>query len=286
MPSSWQLAAFSLTTFMRHELSRGRQVSTARSYASGVRFMWSLHLGKDPLEGSAIPDQFANASAALSPDPTDGHSLPLPASWLSRLPLPGSEPWEAPAIVMAFIFLWRRSNYSLHYSRTAGGNVYRLCVKHVTTPPGAIQVRLVKDKNVDAHSDHRRFATGTPLCPRLLYCKYSASRRHNHPDAPAFQHPNGEPVSSDDVSSALRRLAAANGATATQLQRYSPHALRKGGTVAARALGYDLAWILREGRWRKLISVEPYIRELAEPRCAAIMQSLLPNVFGSDGAPA
>lgn len=270
---------------MRSELNRGVQVSTARSYASGVKFVWQLYLGKDPLEGSPIPDLFANAAAALTPDPTDGHSLPFPASWLPALLQPNAEPWEAPAIVMAFVFMWRRSNYCRHYSATARAYVDRLQVKHISTPPGAIQVHLVKDKNVDSFSQHRRSATGTPLCPRRLYSAYAVTRKHSHPDAPAFQRPNGDPVTSDDVTRALQRIASAHGTAPTALPRYTPHSLRKGGAVASRSLGYDLAWLLREGRWRTVLSIEPYIRELAEHNCAGHMQHLLPHVFGTDGAP-
>ena len=151
-----------------------------------------LNLGKDPLEGSPIPDIFASAAAALKPDPSDGHSLPFPASWLPALLHHSAEPWEAPAVVMAFIFMWRRSNYCRHYSPSAKALVDRLLVKHVSTPPGSIQVHLVKDKNVDAASQHRRSATGSALCPRQLYMTYAATRPSSHPDAPAFQRPNGE----------------------------------------------------------------------------------------------
>ena len=285
VPHSWQTAAFALTTFMRNELNRGIQVSTVRSYASGVKYVWQMNLGKDPLEGSPIPDIFASAAAALKPDPSDGHSLPFPASWLPALLHHSAEPWEAPAVVMAFIFMWRRSNYCRHYSPSAKALVDRLLVKHVSTPPGSIQVHLVKDKNVDAASQHRRSATGSALCPRQLYMTYAATRPSSLPDAPAFQRPNGDAVTSDDVTRTLQRIASSHGACPPNLQRYKPHSLRKGGAVASRALGYDLAWLLREGRWRNILSIEPYIRELAEHNCAGHMQRLLPNVFGTRGAP-
>jgi hypothetical protein len=283
-PASQDDAIFLLTTFMAYEHTRGLQVSTVRSYASGVKFVWSLQLGKDLIGDSMVPDQFANALAARHPDPTDNATLPLPASWLAKLPLPGSEPWEAPATVMAFIFLWRVSNYTHHYEASQHCMVTTLRVKHITTSERHIEVSLSKDKNVDTETCHRRFSTSTALCPVSLYVAYARSRATSAPNDPAFQHTDGSPVTADDMAASLRRLAVVHNVPANLHHHYTPHALRKGGTVAARALAFNDTWCLREGRWAGPRSMLPYVRQLPERNCATIMTQLLPGVFGTPGA--
>jgi hypothetical protein len=269
---------------MAHEQARGVQVSTTWSYASGVKFVWALHIGHDIIGESMIPDQFAKALAIRFPDPDDNATLPLPPSWLSSLPLPGSEPWEAPAIVMGFCFLWRISNYAEHYDSNNKARTSRLRVAHVTTPPGHIEITLTTDKNVNTNTRHRRFATSTRLCPRALYMAYATTRASHAPTAPAFQRPDGSPVTDDDVSKALKRLACAHGVPHELLHGFTPHTLRKGGIVAARALAFGDTWCLREGRWANIRSMTPYIRTLPEINCVDTMALLLPGVFGQPGA--
>lgn len=272
-PSSADDARAILCSFLAHEAARGLGKSALNSAIHAVRNLWSNtppHMRDFTCGDKRVYSVLkAFQEQCLTPP---GHKLALPPSTLRHIFSVGSDPVIPLLFVFSFVFFLRVSEYT-----TTASTGCRLQVQHVYLTANSLRLLITHSKGASEPTLHERsFMPGSPRCLRALFSAYAASRRHNQPDAPAFQWLDGSPVTDTQMNALIQRLAAAAGIDGSKL---SSHSMRGGGAVAAFTLGKGDLYILREGRWAAIKSLLLYIRTLAEPYTFSTMNELFPGIF-------
>lgn len=228
---------------------------TLKTYISGIRNYWGIHMGSDPSAASVriklLVREFTS-SCKLPPLYREAFRI----DWVTPF-LTGYDPVVPLALSMGFFFFLRVSEYAV--TENTGS---RLLSRHLLIASKALTLTLTTSKTDTAHrgSTHSRTAIDNPLCPARLYAIYTDGLPPAPADAPALRWRTGAPLTDSDVNRFCKDAATLAGVPKESVALISSHSLRVGGATAAHAAGFKDEWILREGRWESMNSLRPYIR--------------------------
>lgn len=244
-------------------ISDGLAADTIRHYMHGARWtvLRAYDIHADPIPKHIWDAALTNARHEAKKThhaaaPFDLDALVASYDWL---PAP-----EYFTILLAILFLLRSSEYvqpgtsaakALHRPIQAAGT-YILRRKD-----GAEELHIIipssKTDPTGKGSCHGREATGVPAtCPVLNYRRMLAALPAHTRSGQLCKASDGTPMTYDTVNKLVKHLHSRTGRSTDNI---SSHSLRKAGAERLWLATKDVILVMREGRWRTMASMRPYI---------------------------
>jgi len=250
--------------------TRGLRPSSLQQYVSCARHLVFA------LRGETLPPLRTNVILRLARDAETRPTLekaPVTIGMLRavlRMARAGARPagaaYVSPAVAVAILFAFQFFMRVSEYARTSPAWPTRaLKQRDIRLLGRNVRITLHARKNNQHHFPFE-FERGPPNDSSLdlsalyrSYIRWLPPAQRDQPDAPAFRHRDGRPITQEDVAAAV---AAAARACSAPPEKFGTHSLRIGAATAAYRQGLSLTWIMQQGFWKSKKGLLRYLRGL------------------------
>lgn len=288
------LMAFVAFTLQRAKVRGGGtcSVATVDSYASAVKFMWRVQLGRHAVSSGCLAGLVLAAARARSTRPARPKA-PISAAFFDALRALGCPIWVYAPILLSFFFLLRASEVgeSSHDSESGDWQrkVLRMASASVSPPSiplaaALVELTLIWRKYAETgYAVHLRCSShpfDATLCPVRVLRSYLTWRgsvtatpapdldhgtpASDPPGPPAgtasqwlFVEPDGRPLRRTTTSDWLKAAGVHLGLPP---ELFASHSIRIAGTTTLLTLGADTPPVQRRGGWKSAEAMMTYWR--------------------------